>query len=61
MSIKFIEAKKDKITLVTPADKEENISFYTKKCGFKVTNTKMDGNVKVVHLLKERLNSNLLL
>ncbi len=44
----------NKVTLVTPADKEENICFYTKKCGFRIDGTEMDGNVKVVHLLMER-------
>lgn len=44
----------NKITLVTPADKEENINFYTKKCGFTIDGTEMDGNVKVVHFLMER-------
>jgi ribosomal protein S18 acetylase RimI-like enzyme len=43
-----------KITLKTPADKEENINFYTKKCGFIIDGTDMDGNVKVVHFLMER-------
>jgi ribosomal protein S18 acetylase RimI-like enzyme len=43
-----------KITLVTPADKEENIKFYTEKCGFIVNGTEMDGNVKVAHFLLER-------
>lgn len=43
-----------KITLVTPADKEENINFYTKRCGFKVDGTEMDGNVKLVHFSMER-------
>ena len=42
-----------KITLITPADKEENINFYT-SCGFKIDSTDMDGSVKVVHLLLER-------
>lgn len=43
-----------KITLITPMDKEENISFYTKKCGFVIDGTNMDGNVKVVHFIRER-------
>ncbi len=43
-----------KITLVTPADKEENIHFYTKKCGFQIVGSEMDGKVRVVHFLKER-------
>lgn len=45
-----------RITLVTPADKEENIKFYTKKCGFHLGNTEIDGNVKVVNLYMERKN-----
>lgn len=44
----------NKVTLITPADKEENISFYTKRCGFKTDGTGMDGNVKVVRFLLER-------
>lgn len=44
----------NKVTLITPADKEENIAFYTKKCGFKIDGTEMNGNVKVVHFLIER-------
>lgn len=43
-----------KFVLVTPADKEENIRFYTEKCGFKLDGTSMDGNVKVVKFIKER-------
>lgn len=44
----------NKVTLVTPADKEENINFYTRKCGFQIERIDMDGNVKVVHLITER-------
>ena len=43
-----------KITLITPADNERNINFYTKKCGFIIDGSYMDGNVKVVHFLMER-------
>lgn len=43
-----------KFVLITPADKEENIRFYTKKCGFKIDGISMDGNVKVVQFIKER-------
>lgn len=43
-----------KITLITLADKDENINFYTEKCGFIINGTAMDGNVKVVHFLMER-------
>ena len=44
----------NKITLITPADKYENIAFYTNKCGFKIDGTEMDGNVKVAHFSIER-------
>lgn len=43
-----------RITLVTPADKEQNIKFYTEKCGFKVGNKKLYGNVEIVNLYMER-------
>jgi ribosomal protein S18 acetylase RimI-like enzyme len=43
-----------KITLITPADKEENINFYTKKCGFTIDGTEMGGNVKMAHFVMER-------
>ena len=41
-------------TLITPVDKEENVRFYTEKCGFKIVATEMDGNVKVVRFVLER-------
>ena len=43
-----------KFILITPADKEENIRFYTEKCDFKAYGTSMDGNVRVVKFIKER-------
>jgi ribosomal protein S18 acetylase RimI-like enzyme len=43
-----------KVTLVTPIDKEENIHFYTKTCGFKIDSTEKNGNVKLAHFLMER-------
>ena len=42
------------ITLVTPADKEENVRFYTKKCGFDIQSVEMDGCVKVYRFVLER-------
>lgn len=42
------------VTLITPADKEENVNFYVNKCGFHIKNTEMDGNVKVYRFLMER-------
>lgn len=43
-----------KFTLVTPADKEENISFYTGECGFHIVSSEKDGNVNLVRLESER-------
>lgn len=44
----------DKFTLITPADKSENVKFYTEKCGFDIASTETDGNVKVVRFVLER-------
>lgn len=43
-----------RITLITPADKEENIKFYTDKCGFKIDYQEMNGAVLVAHFLLVR-------
>ena len=43
-----------KFTLVTPADKTENIRFYTDKCGFAIKSAEMDGNIQVVLFVLER-------
>ena len=54
--LEFIkEQNKDwkKIELVTPADKEKNINFYTKKCGFKIDSEEMDGKVRIYHFSLE--------
>ena len=44
----------DKFTLITPIDKEENVKFYTEKCGFDIVSTEMDGNVKVARFVYEK-------
>jgi ribosomal protein S18 acetylase RimI-like enzyme len=43
-----------RFTLVTPVDKEENVRFYTQKCGFDIQEVEMDGNVKVYRFILER-------
>jgi len=43
-----------RITLVTPVDKEENIRFYTGKCGFCLKEREMEGNVELIHFEKLR-------
>lgn len=42
------------VTLITPSDKEQNIKFYTEKCGFGIGSKKMDGNVEVTEFIMER-------
>ena len=42
------------ITLMTPSDKNENIKFYTQKCGFSIGEKSMDGNVEVINFYINR-------
>ena len=43
-----------KITLVTLVDKEENIKFYTEKCGFSIGTREMNGKGTALNnVLKE--------
>ena len=44
----------NRFTLITPADKTENVRFYTEKCGFDIQSVEMDGNVKVIRFVLER-------
>lgn len=44
----------EKITLVTPADKKENVRFYTEKCGFSIVSVEKDGNVELARFVAER-------
>ncbi len=41
-------------SLITPADKSENIRFYTEKCGFYLQSDEMNGNVRVARLILKR-------
>ena len=43
-----------RFTLITPADKKQNVRFYTEKCGFEVRSAEKDGNVEVVRFILER-------
>ena len=43
-----------RFTLVTPADKSENIRFYREKCGFEMESVETDGNVDVARFVLER-------
>ena len=44
----------DRFTLTTPADKSENVLFYTEKCGFYIQSLETDGNVTVARFVLER-------
>lgn len=46
----------ESFTLVTPIDKEENVRFYTEKCGFEIVSAEMDGNVKVARFVLKKEN-----
>lgn len=44
----------EKLTLVTPLDKKENVKFYTEKCGFHIVSIETDGNVELARFVTER-------
>ena len=44
----------ERITLVTPIDKKENVKFYTEKCGFHIESNERDGNVELFRFVAER-------
>ncbi len=43
-----------RITLDTPFQKKENVTFYTKKCGMQQGEIKTDGNVKIIEFFLQR-------
>ena len=56
-AVRFVKELYDdweKLTLVTPLDKKENVKFYTEKCGFRIVSTEKDGNVELARFLLER-------
>ena len=56
-AIKFITSYFEdwnKFTLITPIDKEQNVKFYTEKCGFDIVSMEIDGNVKVARFVLEK-------
>lgn len=52
--IKLFYEDWEKITLVTPIDKRENVRFYTEKCGFDIISTERDGNVELIRFALKR-------
>lgn len=56
-AVKFVKELYDdweKLTLVTPLDKKENVKFYTEKCGFRIVSIETDGNVELARFVTER-------
>ena len=56
-AIRFIKTKHDdweKLTLVTPIDKRENVKFYTEKCGFQIVSIEKAGDVELARFVAER-------
>ena len=56
-AVRFVKeryADWERLTLVTPADKRENVRFYTEKCGFRIAGTEKDGKVTLVRFVLER-------
>lgn len=43
-----------KVMLITPANKKENVKFYTEKCLFQIESIEMDGKVEVYRFVRER-------
>ena len=52
--VKTLHEDWEKLTLVTPTDKKENVKFYTEKCGFQIVSTEMDGNVELARFVIKR-------
>ena len=56
-AVKFVKELYDdweKLTLVTPLDKKENVKFYTEKCGFRIVSIETDGNIELARFITER-------
>ena len=56
-AIQFVKTLHDdweKLSLVTPIDKKENVKFYTEKCGFQIVSTETVDNVKLARFVLER-------
>lgn len=56
--LKTIYEDWEKLTLVTPLDKKQNVKFYTEKCGFRIVSTESDGGVELARFVSERLSGN---
>lgn len=52
--VKTLHEDWEKLTLVTPIDKKENVKFYTEKCGFRIVSAEKDGNVELARFVLEK-------
>lgn len=52
--VKSIYEDWERLTLVTPIDKKENVKFYTEKCNFRIESTERDGSVELFRFVAER-------
>ena len=55
--IKTVYADWEKLTLVTPTDKRENVTFYTERCGFRLVSTEREGEVELGRFVLEKRNN----
>ena len=56
-AVQFVKTLHDdweKLTLVTPIDKKENVKFYAEKCGFQIVSTEAVDNVELARFVIER-------
>ncbi|SCY20043.1 hypothetical protein SAMN02910370_01678 [Lachnospiraceae bacterium XPB1003] len=56
--LKTIYEDWEKLTLVTPFDKKQNVKFYTEKCGFRIVSTESDGGVELARFVSGRSSGN---
>ena len=56
--VKTLHEDWEKLTLVTPISKKENVKFYTEKCGFQIVSTETDNDVELARLVLERSGEN---
>ena len=52
--VKTLHEDWEKLTLVTPFDKKENIKFYTEKCGFRIVSSETADDIELARLTLER-------
>ncbi len=51
--VKDLYKDMERLTLVTPLSKKQNVKFYTEKCGFRIESTERDGDVELARFIAE--------